>query len=274
MGETTPRSERTAPAAGEGETDHTEHEVDVETSALHPSPHATRFRHAERFGDTGLRRIVIGAVLVGLAALLAVVTPLQQSVWRLVAPLPSATATIRAKYSPTEAPTSTWDALHARRLHYPTLASGAPCPISPAHTFSPAFGLGLGSGAVHPFGFTPDSQPAAYASPHQTSSGVVPGLTELGWAVAPTYGGAVLVHGAQLDGSHPVAFKGGYVQRGYQGDWAEAPQLTELRLIGYPNEGRAWTLYGSYIRLGAPGCYAFQLDGADFTDILIFQAGV
>jgi hypothetical protein len=103
---------------------------------------------------------------------------------------------------------------------------------------------------------------------------VVPGFTKLGWAIVPAYGGAVLVRGAQLDGRHPAAFNGGYAQSGYQGDWSDAPLLDELQLVGYPAESGDWTNYGSYVRLEASSCYAFQLDGSNFSSILVFRAGI
>jgi hypothetical protein len=274
VSETTRKTKSTASAPGEIETDHPDHEADLKTSALHSLPHDALFHHAQRVGAARLRRLAVSVLLMGLAFALVVVTPLRQAVWSLVAPIPSATATISAKFSPTDVPTSDWDALRARPLHFPVLVAGAPCPVSPAHSFDPTFGLGLGSGPVYPFGFTGDSQPGAYDPPHQTANGVIPGFTKLEWAVASAYGGAALVRGAQLDGHHPVAFNGGYVQRGYQGEWSDAPLLTELHLVGFPGGSGGWTGYGSYVRLEAPGCYAFQVDGSAFSYILTFRAGI
>jgi hypothetical protein len=94
MHKMTPQSPVTTSALGEGET---VPEVALEITALHPSPRATRVLRAQGFGEWRLPRLVVSAVLMGLAVLLTVVTPLHQAVWPLVAVVdPSATVTSTA----------------------------------------------------------------------------------------------------------------------------------------------------------------------------------
>jgi hypothetical protein len=82
------------------------------------------------------------------------------------------------------------------------------------------------------------------------------------WAATPDYAGPILVRGRQLDGPHEVRFERG----------ADPP--AELRLadggitVGAPGL-RNWP---SYTRVRAPGCYAYQVDGQDFSEVMVFQA--
>jgi hypothetical protein len=74
----------------------------------------------------------------------------------------------------------------------------------------------------------------------------------------------VLVRGRQADGSNEVRFGRGDVPN------------TEL-LFRAPGNAQAdppngWTYEIDYTRLRAPGCYAYQIDGETFSDVVIFRA--
>jgi hypothetical protein len=84
------------------------------------------------------------------------------------------------------------------------------------------------------------------------------------WLADPTYRGPVLIRGKQLDGPHVLRF-------------GEGPHPTaELQLP--PGDGRAattapgWSNWPTYTRVRAPGCYAYQVDGLDFSEIIVVPA--
>jgi hypothetical protein len=227
---------------------------------MRPAPRAVRW-----LGDVRVRRVSAGALLLCLLLILIVVTPLRQGFAQVFAP-PDTTATVSPIPTATAPVILGWAGLEVRPLHFPTLAQGAACPVSPVSRFYASYGLGLGDGPIFPFAFAPDGQPAAYIPPSQGPKGLIPGFTKLFWAIAPSYRGPALVRGAQLDGLDGVFFNGGHAQDDV-GDWASAPLLSELQLAG---DGM-WTVDGAYVRLLGPGCYAFQVDGASFSQTLIFR---
>ena len=84
------------------------------------------------------------------------------------------------------------------------------------------------------------------------------------WAIPPGYAGLVLVRGRQLDGPNELRFGIGNVP------------ATEL-LFHAPGEAQpdppnGWTYEVDTTRVRAPGCYAYQIDGETFSDIVIFRA--
>lgn len=75
------------------------------------------------------------------------------------------------------------------------------------------------------------------------------------WSAASSYGGPVLVRGRQLDGSGAVGFGEGHVP------------YDQLQL---PAGGiRQWP---SFTRIQASGCYAYQIDGTNFSTVIVFRA--
>jgi hypothetical protein len=159
-----------------------------------------------------------------------------------------------------------WRRLH-RPLHLPSLAAGAPCPVStvakrvdwkPINIFG---GSGIGPGPVYPgLGSTgghvnvmPDSQ---YGGPWLGG--------KLFWYVSPAYRGPVLIRGRQLDGHRLMGFNGG-----------KTPQ-PELRIhsrdtvswSGQPPGSRG---VPSSVRVLTPGCYAVQIDGIHFSRVVVFD---
>jgi hypothetical protein len=87
--------------------------------------------------------------------------------------------------------------------------------------------------------------------------------------------GPVVVRGRQLDGPGALRFNGGIDQEHYTGDWAVAPLLPALHLLTVPNNvGPGLVVSGSYTRVQTPGCYAYQVDGLTFTEVIAFQITV
>jgi hypothetical protein len=163
--------------------------------------------------------------------------------------------------TPASAETVDWDSLR-RPLNVPTLDEGALCPRSEGKRFTPQLGWGLGDGAVHPVFPGPDGV---------FNYGIGGGREDAGWyyykvlwAATADYPGPILVRGHQLDGPHEVRFDEG----------ADPP--AELRLgtddggliVGAPGM-RNWP---GHTRVRAPGCYAYQVDGLDSSEVIVFQA--
>jgi hypothetical protein len=161
----------------------------------------------------------------------------------------------------------------ARELHrpldLPTVAPGAACPRTPGGRPNPDIAIALGSGPAYPvLGFEGNHvQPAP--------KGVVPLRAEERkgnaywnktlWAVDPKYDGPVLIRGRGLDPAQalqfaiPSATPGGSEQ-----------QVRELEFRA--EESESWRYGPSVTILPGPGCYAFQVDGADFSKVIVFEA--
>lgn len=78
------------------------------------------------------------------------------------------------------------------------------------------------------------------------------------WAVDPQYDGPVLIRGRGTSPPHELRF---------------AYDNRELRELEFPAEETDEWRYGpSSTLLPSPGCYAFQVDGADFSDVIVFEA--
>ena len=77
------------------------------------------------------------------------------------------------------------------------------------------------------------------------------------WAVAPRYRGPLLVRGAQLDGTKVLRF--GLARDSSKQMWWPA------------TSARRWRYRPSLTLIPAPGCYAFQVDGATFSRVLVFE---
>ena len=82
------------------------------------------------------------------------------------------------------------------------------------------------------------------------------------WVAAATYAGPVLIRGAMLGGS-ALGFGAG------------TTPYDELQLLdagqGAPRVaggGRAWV---TYTRVRAGGCYAYQVDGTAFSEVIVFR---
>jgi hypothetical protein len=163
--------------------------------------------------------------------------------------------------------TTTLPSLRQRSLHIPHLNAAESCPISRPRTLSPAFAPGLGSGPVYPVGFAKRSVLAFEYPPPKNSlfAGSEWGGQKVLWVSNPSYDGPILIRGHQLDGANAVRFgQGG---------------TTLLNELGFrrgeaDNWTGGWRNFPSYTRLRAGGCYAYQVDGAGFSDIIVFRAVV
>jgi hypothetical protein len=81
------------------------------------------------------------------------------------------------------------------------------------------------------------------------------------WVAPPSVNGAILIRGRRIDGPGELRFEG-----------TENP-VKELALTAPAGETPSrWSNWPSYTRLRAPGCYAYQIDGKDFSTTIVFQA--
>ncbi len=170
-----------------------------------------------------------------------------------------------------------WRVLEARPVQLSRLAPGAPCPTTPHHM---AFDyIGAGSGPVYavwnPGEGRPDGE-LPYGDAARFNGGQSSGWggTRATWVVDARYRDAVLIRGRQLDGDHLIRFNGGLAQANDRGSWLDGPMFDELRLAGstFSRPEQPYSVWLSYTRLQAPGCYAYHVDGLTFHDAIVFQA--
>lgn len=157
--------------------------------------------------------------------------------------------------------------LRQRPLHIDKLGAGEGCITARLRRLSRAFGPGLGDGPVYPVGF-PRSGVLRFPYPPPEKSlfaGSGWGGQKVLWVSDPKYEGPILIRGEQMDGSNQVRFGQG-----------SAVILQELAFPAHSadNWEGGWRNFPSYTRLRAPGCYAYQVDGADFTDVIVFEAAI
>ncbi len=113
-----------------------------------------------------------------------------------------------------------------------------------------------GSSPVHPSG-TPDVNATNFIG-----SAWKAGRVE--WLASGSYQGPVLIRGARTDGTGAVGFGEGHVPDD------ELQLLQSGQQVPRPaGGGRAWL---SFTRVRAPGCYAYQIDGTNFSRVIAFRA--
>jgi hypothetical protein len=193
------------------------------------------------------------------------------------------TPTVPAVYATAAAATAVWQELQQRPLHLPIRTPGMPCPTTPGHLLATGEGIAVGRGPVHVVHGQSSSTGAderqrqgvlQYADAHAYGNGTSGwGGVKVLWVIGASYTGSVLIRGHQLDGSHEVRFNGGLDQLflEYANDLAAVPPLPGLRLVRVSTD-TGWTDWPSETRLQAPGCYAYQVNGLTFSEVIVFQA--
>jgi hypothetical protein len=150
-----------------------------------------------------------------------------------------------------------------RPLHIPHIAPGSRCPVTPAHRVSTNFSAAQGPGPVYPIGGFPTLTFIYPPQPDQFWYGSNWSGNKVLWIARPSYRGRVLIRGRQLDGNHDARFGSGLTPS----------REMRLRSVGGSSPG-GWQNRASYTRLRAPGCYAWQVDGATFSRVIVFQAAL
>jgi hypothetical protein len=113
--------------------------------------------------------------------------------------------------------------------------------------------VGLSTDGVLHYGYTGEFQGSEW------------GGSKVLWVSSADYHRPALIRGHQIDGPSELRFDRG------------SPPPAELQ---FPLEGSAtspdqepgWREVPSYTRVRAPGCYAYQVDGLDFTEVIVFRA--
>jgi hypothetical protein len=171
-------------------------------------------------------------------------------------------------------------ALEARPLHLPTLGPGDACPIGPITSLQGVgSGEAFGDGPVIAMPIEPD---------HQTGWGSY-GYQWL--LVRRDVTGLVLVRGKDLVSGEALVFVGTFAtgpttgedtdkdgfpvkqhDEGYL-DASHPPQDTNLPEVSFAGADRffAWQMSVA-LPAGAAGCVAYQVDGADFTEVFVISS--
>ena len=167
------------------------------------------------------------------------------------------------------APAWSWKALH-RPLHIPRNAPGTACAVSASTSVDlggegvqtlpgrgPAYPNLGATGTVLEFFWPPLVQQVDFYGSGWSGNKVL-------WWVAGSYHGPVLIRGRQVDGTERVRFDRG------------RPPAAEIRIP--PGPGYApWKGARdrpSYTRVRKAGCYAYQVDGTNFSRVIVFEARV
>jgi hypothetical protein len=141
----------------------------------------------------------------------------------------------------------------------PILGQGEPCPTSPPRPTFRDVGPELGDGPAYPVGFTNDGklhiQLPPFEPAHQWAGSSWGGQKVL-WVVDPEYTGPIRIRGGRLDAEGEIRFDAELVRE---------IKLPEEAVVG-------WRERPSFTRLRAAGCYAYQVDGRGFRDVIVFEA--
>ena len=151
-----------------------------------------------------------------------------------------------------------WDFLSMRPLTDLRIEPGEPCPVT-VQTGRVGRHTGLGPGPAYPIGphnvITMRMPPPEGWGPEWSG-------TKRVWGMDARYARRALVRGRQLDGPNELRFVLG------------RPGFTAAKLLSPIRELRVEGDTPSLTRVRAPGCYAYQVDGAAFSYLVVFEARV
>ena len=103
-------------------------------------------------------------------------------------------------------------------------------------------------------------------------------LEKIVWAADPRYSGPIRIRGGRIDGSGQVLFASSDNRLGGAPvKTIERTQLVpELDLLEsnstFPNVSKTWRMWPSEMFVSTPGCYAWQIDGIGFTEVITFHS--
>jgi hypothetical protein len=150
---------------------------------------------------------------------------------------------------------ATWARLAAHPLTVPALVPGAACPKTATAELSPFTGPVAGPGPIYSSGNT-----LFYTRAEDGSLNA-----KVAWISRPDYTGPALVRGRRIDGSGDVRFA--------VGQGRPAPELrfeyeTYVRAAG---SEAGWRFLPSSVVAATGGCYAFQIDGVDWSIAVVME---
>ena len=156
-------------------------------------------------------------------------------------------------------------ALSAVPLKLPRPGPGQSCPLSKMTQLGLHLGMALGSGPVYVF-----NGQIVRSDPEQSNKVV--------WAADPSYSGPIRIRGGRIDAS------GQLLLDSFDNKWQGAPVKTvdgsklasELDLLEshstFPNVPSGWRMWPSGTYVATPGCYAWQVDGLGFRELITFHS--
>jgi hypothetical protein len=143
-----------------------------------------------------------------------------------------------------------------RPLKLPRVSADEPCPRTPGGRPNPDVAIALGSGPVYPvLGFEAGKRVVELTADELRGDSY---WQKTLWAVDPEYDGPVLIRGRGISPPQKMGF--GYDNR----------EFPELRFPAHETD--RWRYGPSVTILPGPGCYAFQVDGTDFSGVILFEA--
>ena len=147
--------------------------------------------------------------------------------------------------------------LRERALQIGKLPKNAACPVTPPRDTVTSYAPLLGSGPVYAAGF--DQSSALLYGEYKGSEWKIANVL---WVVDPMYKGEVFIRGRQVDGDNQVRFDD------------EIANLTDSIYIQHGDIPGAnyWRERRSYTRVLSSGCYAYQVDGRNFSYLIYFTA--
>jgi hypothetical protein len=174
-------------------------------------------------------------------------------------PTPARSASAPVSPEPTELA-----ALRSRPLRLPSLAAGDLCPVTQPTQLDPPPPPGheLGPGVVlghAPLIFDGGNRLQVRAEPTR------PGWygTKTPWASRTGYLGWALIRAARLDGPGQA-----------QVELQLADGTTQTNDALPVNVQADWQFWPGTTEVTSAGCYAYQVDGSSFTDLIVFQAEI
>ncbi len=214
----------------------------------HSAPPATLVRRARRGAVGGALVVGLVVVLVGAGVVVG------------ASRLDTGTPTLPAASMSEQAIMSS---LEDRPVRTP--AVGAGCPTSVGRTIRPV-GAGF-TGSTIASGESPAWFAGDFAQPFtlRRSNRTPAGWYDLKaiWVVSSDYHGPVLIRAAQLTGAGGIGFS---IAVG------DAPTLEELPLSTGNRPDGLWYSLPTSTFIRGPGCFAYQVDGSNFTETIVFEA--
>lgn len=206
-------------------------------------PIGNRLHHAAV--SASMRRLVLVVAAIALVSCMAAPAP----------PPPSLRTDRVGNILPPLVDDATWARLAAHPLQLASLAPAARCPTTETAPVSPYTGPLAGPGPVYSAGNTLFYTRAADGTLN----------AKVAWISRPEYTGPALIRGKRIDSTGDVRFAP-----------SGAALATDLRFeydtrvrAGGSEEG--WRFLPSTVSFGAPGCYAFQIDGLDWTVTIVMD---
>jgi hypothetical protein len=161
-------------------------------------------------------------------------------------PHPAAPSVLRPSAS-----TDEWEAL-LHPLLLARLPAGGSCPVTSAASVAPGIVDAQGDGPI----YAADRGHLDLSDAVRKSDGLY--WIKVAWLSTAEYDGPVLIRGQRVDADGVMKFSPG-------GAELRLSRAGDMTWDGKPVGWRAWP---SQVLLPDPGCYAWQIDGATFTDVI------